>query len=240
MSNEPVVLTREALYRRVWSEPITRVASRIGLSGRGLAKICARHDIPVPPLGWWAKKQHGHRVQQSPLPHVHEARLEHIVLHPSDLQPKGANPVELTREDDPDWRIHVPEDLQISHPLVRRAASAIRSASRGNRKIPLFPWNNRYQAKLSKPGPGHLDIAVSKALVPRALRIMQALLAAFDRRGYPVSVTPENATIVRVLDEPFQLALTERFKQVLVKRLERATHGSGAFWPPVVANRFDL
>ena len=58
---------------------------------------------------------------------------------------------------------------------------------------------------------------MSKALVPRALRIMQALLAAFDRRGYPVSVTPENATIVRVLDEPFQMALTERFKQVLVK-----------------------
>jgi hypothetical protein len=34
---------------------------------------------------------------------------------------------------------------------------------------------------------------------------------------YSVSITPENSTIVRVLDEPFQIALTERFKQVVVK-----------------------
>jgi hypothetical protein len=67
-----------------------------------------------------------------------------------------------------------------------------------------------------RPGPGYLDVSVSRALVPRAIRIMQALLAAFDKRGYEVSVTPENVTIVRVLEEPFQIALTERFKQVFV------------------------
>ena len=217
MSNKPVVLTREELYQQVWSEPIVRVASRVGLSGRGLGKICARHCIPVPPRGWWARKQHGHRVQQSPLPRIEDSRLERIVLHPSDSQPLETEPLELLRENDPEWRIDVPQDLQISHPLVKRAAPALRSASRVPSKDRAVPWNSRYQAKLSKPGPGHLDIAVSKASVPRALRIMQALLAAFDKRHYPVSVTPENVTIVRVLDEPFQIALTERFKQVQVK-----------------------
>lgn len=93
----------------------------------------------------------------------------------------------------------------------------MRSAFREQSKNRAVPSNNRYQSKLSNPGPGHLDIAASKALVPRALRIMQALLAAFDKRGYRVSVTPEHATIVRVLGEPIQIALTEPFKQVVVK-----------------------
>ena len=50
---------------------------------------------------------------------------------------------------------------------------------------------------------------------------MQALLTVLEQRAYPVSVTPEG-TIVRVLDEPFQIALVERFKQVTVKH----TYGS--------------
>ena len=193
MPNEQGVLTREALYQQVWSGSIFRVASRIGVSSRELRRICARHDIPVPPLGWWAKKQHGDPVRQSPLPQLEDARLERILLHPVAWDPQDANPIELLREDDPAWRIQVPEDLQISHPLVRRAALAIRSASRAQSKDRAVPWNRRHQAKLSKPGSGHLDIGVSKALVPRALRIMEALLSAFDKRGYPVSVTPEES-----------------------------------------------
>lgn len=217
MANEPIVLTRETLYQQVWSEPIIHVARRVGLSGRGLGKLCARYSIPVPPRGWWAKKQHGHNVRQTPLPPVGDPRLERIVLHPSDSAPLEVEAPELLRESSPEWRIDVDEELQISHPLVKRAATAIRTSSCDPSKRPAFPWNRRHQAKLSRPGPGCLDVSVSKALVSRALRIMQALLTAFDKRGYEVSVSPEDATIVKVLDEPFQIALTERFKQVFVK-----------------------
>jgi hypothetical protein len=76
---------------------------------------------------------------------------------------------------------------------------------------------DRYQAKLVKPGAGHLDISVSKASLPRATRIMQALLAAFDRRGFAMRVTEKNETFVTVLGEAFQIALVERLKQVTVK-----------------------
>ncbi|HLG87163.1 MAG TPA: hypothetical protein VKZ79_08190 [Alphaproteobacteria bacterium] len=35
--------------------PIDRVAKEFGITGRGLAKICERLDIPTPPRGYWAK-----------------------------------------------------------------------------------------------------------------------------------------------------------------------------------------
>jgi len=39
----------------VWQQPMTRVAAELGLSDVGLAKLCRRHSIPVPPRGHWAK-----------------------------------------------------------------------------------------------------------------------------------------------------------------------------------------
>ncbi len=226
MRKQRTALTREALYGEVWSEPIVHVASRLGLSGRGLGKLCARHEIPVPPRGWWAKKQHGHRVRQTPLPET--SAKEQIVFEPRETVDKQEEPPEIAREKTAEWRIEAPEDLAISHPLVKRAAAAIRTASREASKNRIVRWQDRYQAKLVKPGAGHLDIAVSKASVPRASRILQALLAAFDRRGFAVRVTEKNETFVTVLGEAFQIALVERLKQVTVKH----TYGTGVDLEP--------
>jgi len=37
--------------------PVAKVAESFGLSDVGLAKICGRHRVPVPPRGYWAKKE---------------------------------------------------------------------------------------------------------------------------------------------------------------------------------------
>lgn len=58
---------------------------------------------------------------------------------------------------------------------------------------------------------------LSKALLPRALRIWQALLDAFDRRGYTVASDANGQTVVSVLGEPFEITLLEPQKQVFVE-----------------------
>jgi hypothetical protein len=150
------------------------------------------------------------------------------VFEPRETVDKPEEPPEIAREKTAEWRIEAPEDLAISHPLVKRAAAAIRTASREASKNRSVRWQDRYQAKLVKPGAGHLDIAVSKASVARASRILQALLAAFDRRGFAVRVTEKNETFVTVLGEAFQIALVERLKQVTVKQ----TYGTGVDLEP--------
>ena len=170
--------------------------------------------------------QHGHRVRQTPLPEI--SAKEQIVFEPKEAVDKPDDPPEIAREKTAEWRIEVPEDLVISHPLVKRAAAAIRKASREVSKNRIVRWQDRYQAKLVKPGIGHLDIAVSKASVPRASRVLQALLTAFDRRGFAVRITEKNETRVTVLDEAFQIALVERLKQVTVKH----TYGTGVDLEP--------
>jgi hypothetical protein len=60
--------TRSALYELVWSEPMQSLARSFSLSDRGLAKICAAANIPVPARGYWAKLQAGKSVTPPGLP----------------------------------------------------------------------------------------------------------------------------------------------------------------------------
>lgn len=62
------VFTRQALYDLVWSEPMQHLAKRLAISDRGLAKVCAAANIPVPARGYWAKLQAGKKAERCPLP----------------------------------------------------------------------------------------------------------------------------------------------------------------------------
>lgn len=62
---------RETLYEEVWSDPVTVVAARYGLSDVGLAKICKRLHIPLPRRGYWAKLKAGQMNTGSPAAQTH-------------------------------------------------------------------------------------------------------------------------------------------------------------------------
>jgi hypothetical protein len=59
--------TRKELYDLVWSTPMTKLAKLFGISDVGLRKICVKHNIPTPPLGYWAKLSFGKPVEQAAL-----------------------------------------------------------------------------------------------------------------------------------------------------------------------------
>jgi hypothetical protein len=73
-------MTRAELYSLVLEKPIVHVAKRFGISDVGLRKICVKHDVPTPPLGYWAKLAHGKKVKQPPLPPLKENTRDKIFL----------------------------------------------------------------------------------------------------------------------------------------------------------------
>lgn len=207
--------TRQQLYAEVWAEPMIHVAKRYGVSGRGLGKVCDRHDIPVPPRGWWAKKAHGHKVRPTPLPPA-STTLDRITFQVTGAERLAENQEapEYLREKEPAWRIDVPEDLALSHPLIQSTEKALQKAAKVKPEA-YGRFQDRYQRLLLHAGPGQLAISVSAPLIPRALRLMQALLTAFDKRGYEVTVTNEG-TFVSVLDEKYAISISELFRQKTV------------------------
>src|SRR5215469_14286319 len=60
-----VELSRQELYDNVWSQPALTFAQEFGISDRGLGKICARFEIPVPPRGYWQNLSAGQRLEKA-------------------------------------------------------------------------------------------------------------------------------------------------------------------------------
>lgn len=84
-------MKREALYNLVWTVPMAKLAREFQLSDRGMAKLCKREGIPVPPRGYWAKLAAGHAVKQTPLPERVAGQSEWVMVAPrgSDYGAEG-------------------------------------------------------------------------------------------------------------------------------------------------------
>jgi hypothetical protein len=219
-------LTIQDLYNRVWAAPIDGLAEEFGLSGRGLAKLCARHKIPVPGRGFWARKEWGYEPKATPLPaSVNPDRQIAITSshpdqppaeEPQDDQPRPEFHPLVAFERDPANRIVVPERVRLTHPLIRQTQAFWNRPADAPWDAVLWP----------------LDLRVSKPERKRALRIMQALLAALDERGMAIEIK-DRKTIVNVLGYQQQIHMTERQKQVphVLSAYEQANKAKG-YWVP--------
>src|SRR5271155_3252097 len=107
-----------------------KLANELGYSDVGLAKLCRRHQIPTPGLGYWRRVELGHKPARSPLPLVEQAtpyRIE-LVLRDPVLSEGKAVPQEV-----PVIRVH--SDRPISHPLARRSERLLKNARRDEKGL---------------------------------------------------------------------------------------------------------
>jgi hypothetical protein len=210
METGDIVLKREELYDLVWTEPLSKLAVKIGISDVGLAKICKRLQIPRPEQGHWVRVKKNWPVKpRPPLPPVHDPALFQVVIEAgqrpaSDPDRKlDADPL-IIQERSPENKIHVPATLSSPHPLIKATAERARS---------LKP--DKY-GRISLRARECLDIHVSQASIPRALRIMNALIKAFEKRGMTLSVksTEHFETRVFVRGEELSIGIYESSKQM--------------------------
>jgi hypothetical protein len=141
MDSETVHLEREALHELVWSEPMVRLARRFRLSNVDLAKICRRMGIPLPPRGYWRRRELAFGVGQQPLPEAGPGTplaVEFRLRDPADELSTPSPEVEnrLASERRPENRIEVPARLGKAHALVRATAAALRVRRAGPRWTP--------------------------------------------------------------------------------------------------------
>jgi len=95
----------------------------------------------------------------------------------------------------PENRVSVAARLRSPSDLVREAKELLEDAGRDDIGFIQCP-------------PGCLDIRVSRAQLPRALRIADALVKAFERRGWEVAVQSDG-TVVHVDDVPIAVTIEE-------------------------------
>lgn len=200
-------LTRSQLYALVWSKATMHVAKELGLSGVGLAKLCRRHDIPVPERGYWARLQHGYKPKQMPLPAISGGRDPSIEIQATvqehEVTSRGTPEAQL--EARPERRIHVDDTPAEVHKSLRRTATELR------RRKPDVT------GRIDTRGEGFFSVHVAPQNVERTIRILQALCYGFDDRQYSIVKKEgegDQSLQVSVNDEPLSFWLEERVRKV--------------------------
>jgi hypothetical protein len=205
---DDITISRQELYKLVWSKPVVKIAKEFGISDVAVAKICKKMNIPKPGLGYWAKKKYGKRTKTKPLPTDNEGGLESYTISKwaePDLKPES-EAVRKHREYESLAKniVIVKSKLSNAHPLVQ-----ISKAKLSN------PNTDRYKRCYGERG--GLNISVSKSCISRALLIMDALIKALSKRGYETSLAGgyDGVTTVNVDGEEFNISIQEASKRIL-------------------------
>lgn len=218
-----VQLTREELYERVWGQPLRSVAAALGFSDVALAKRCRKFKIPVPGRGYWRKIETGKHVRRIPLPAVaptSQLSQYHVVFDTPPVPPPPPIPTvvdeQIAFERAPENQVVVSDQLRSPHPLVRKTDEILSRAK---------PWPGEYVIMWREQ---YLDVRVTKPNVPRALRVMDALVKACEKRGWIVSLGTgdDQKSYLTILGQRVPFGIREKLRQRSEeeKRIERERH----------------
>lgn len=177
-------LTRQQMYAAVWSKPMQILAKDFGVSDVALAKACRRTNIPVPPRGYWAKKDSGKPVSRPPLPPRFPGADDTVEvgnhrwspywqpnLLDTELPPPPEFPEDLTSVRDRVAKmvskVPYPMLAHQTHPLIRRLLEKDEKRCAEHEEWPI-QWNEPwYKTPADK----------------RRLRLLNALFLAMQRLG---------------------------------------------------------
>jgi hypothetical protein len=177
-------LTREALYKLVWSEPMLKVAAMCGVSSSYMARVCTLLNVPRPPRGYWAKLFVGKALPIPPLP---DARPGDELVWARDGQqvqtkrPLPSPPSKITRRRS---KTSIPRPDQ--HPLLN-GAKELFEAGRLSREVGYLKPNKRLL----------VDLIVSKTGLDKALSFANELFLDLDNKGYEVVIAPNGVNFRR-------------------------------------------
>jgi hypothetical protein len=204
---------REELYRKVWEQPLLKVAEEYGVSAVALGKTCRKLFVPVPGRGHWAKLAFGHEgIKKPPLPKLDKVPV--IYRSPvAQKEPMGPD------QNDPEFAVidhlltsgalnPVPIDPTTrAHPLIRSTASRLRSQSRKEENGILLPRE-----------PGGLNVKVSAGTLDRALQVMAQVVAVLERQGFNVEVSEQGPTTAVINGEHVSFGIEEPIRRVATRK----------------------
>jgi hypothetical protein len=168
--NEPIRITREELYGKVWTTPATTLAKEFDISDVALAKICQKLNVPKPGRGYWRALEVGEKVKRAPLPPLDaDARAETTINPEPHRRKKMAEGVSTQKRKFE--VIPVPETLHGAHPVILQAKRSLEAGEVQN-GIVWVPWDKKV-----------LNIEVSRGAAHRALRLLDAVIKAVEKRG---------------------------------------------------------
>lgn len=186
-------VTRTELYERVWTTPMTTLAKEYGISDVGLRKVCKRANIPLPPGGYWMKRQHGKRLPRRPaLPALKPGESEELRIAETPQK------VEVD--------IDVPQEIAQAIEIERAQADPIPFPNSPTPHAIVKSWERARQPSYGPP-------SFTPAAESRRRRIASVLLREIEKRGGKVTSENKHAFSIVLFRQTIKITITERMVQ---------------------------
>jgi hypothetical protein len=170
-----MAVTRQTLFEQVWSEPLTKVAARHGVSSNFLARVCERLNVPHPGRGYWQQLQVGKAEPRPALP-----------------DPRPGDELEWARDGEPRRFFQAATQTpDANQPVPKRvfAPGTFHPLLAGTHDI--FSQSIANDAGHLRPSKRKLpDVFVTKNQLERALGFIDRLFKALESRGHRVDFAP--------------------------------------------------
>ena len=200
LTREKTRLSRTELFEKVWSTPVRTLAKEYGISDVGLSKLCRRHEIPRPGLGYWARIQFGQKPPKPALPLPTNPALEAIEIIRSDPRPsRRIDPLDVPN-------IEVRQDRPITHPVALRIDKSILRSKKDERG-------------LLQPSSGCIvPLHVTEGTLQRGVRILDALFHGLEQRRHTIEW-------IKPFDKPLAVIVeNERIYLSVIEIVKRTDH----------------
>jgi hypothetical protein len=198
-------MTREELYALVWATPMIQLAKNYGISDVGLRKICVKHGIPTPHLGYWAKAAAGKKVKQPPLPPAPKYMPPEIrltVVKPIDAPQELLAAQAIADQYEAANKVIVPPTRpEHLHAIAIKAEKILRKAK---------PNADGF---VSCSTPDLPTLIIGPSSVDRAVLILDTLVKALLARGWKLELVEDSFCIV-VQGERFTASFYETKQKI--------------------------
>ncbi|MFQ6600633.1 hypothetical protein [Flavobacterium sp. C3NV] len=200
-----VTFTRQELYDLVWKKNLGQIGHLYGLSSYGIRQACATLKVPLPHASYWIQLKHGYSwVAKLSEPYEGPERIEILKKkYETNVPAPVASPIILRTkeiEKDPKAPLTVGERLAKPHRLIQ---------------ITKDSWDKRDKSKsYREPDKEGLYLHVADALMPRALRFMDALIKLLQYRGHDFRKNQYGYTVAVVDGIEIEVYLREAGKRV--------------------------
>jgi hypothetical protein len=168
-------MTREELYELVWSQPMTEVAKRLGVSGSYMARVCTQLAVPRPQLGYWAKHAVGKAPPKPPLPAAHPG--DQISWIKGDTLPL----------------LHRPSDnRRIPTHATQQSSKEVHFLLNGVKSLFESGWPTKDDELLKPRKKLLVDITATKTGLDQAILLADDLFKALESAGHRVMLSTAN------------------------------------------------
>lgn len=209
---------RETLYEEVWNNPVTKVAEKYGVSDVMIHKVCKALEVPVPPRGYWAKKEAGQPTEKAPLPDStgNMTKLGNRTASTADKDTAAIDESLDFLSDDERFgvakcalQISVDPKKRKLHPVLMRHKTECEAWSKKLQSMDQMSKNTYAYRELKNNTPSFCG-SVSIETFVRLYRILDALYSAIEELGGSIN----SDLSVQIRGEHVRFSVSETQEQV--------------------------